>query len=733
MRRPLCVTNFICIILMLIIIRFVGIPDVNDVIPIGDTLLVTGQVQEKVYKNDKWQVFIKNATVEYKGETILEKVGVIVYPDDEDLDIKLGQWVAYEGKADVFKVATNPGEFDLKKYYASIGMHFCLYDASHKASSNSYSHIKETLYRIRCMLSYNYECMLSEEYSTAINAMLLGEKADLDKDLKKLYQDSGISHILAISGLHITMIGTCIFSILGLFRVPSKIRILLSMLFMYFYGLMTMMSISTKRALIMFGFVLGALALTRTVDMLTAFLESAVIVIASNPYVFYNSAFYLSFMAMAGIAMFSKSLLLEKKGPGTKIVNKIIPAVAVSVFLLPIILYNFYEYPIYSIILNLLLIPLMSIVIILGLVAGIVGLFSLKLGSVILLPCRFILEIYEHACKICEMLPFSKIVIGKPSMLRIMIYYFLMLLIYVIYYIRKYYLKNKYRQMDCLKYILCFVAIIIIIPVNIGLKITFIDVGQGDGICIKYWDKVIMLDGGSTSNTKLYDYQLLPFLKSQGISYIDCWCISHGDEDHSSGIMSVLEKKMLGECDISIGCIVLPDASNIQRDAKDIFEMAKLLDIPVVTISRGEEICYGKMTLTCLNPRRNDMSEDPNEYSEVFLLNYKRFSMLLTADAPLEREKDYIKYLLDNDYSRDIDILKAGHHGSSTSTSEELISQLTFNDAIIMAGKNNRYGHPHIEVINRLQDADIRIYNTQTCGAITVHTYGGKYRITTFL
>lgn len=260
---------------------------------------------------------------------------------------------------------------------------------------------------------------------------------------------------------------------------------------------------------------------------------------------------------------------------------------------------------------------------------------------------------------------------------------------------------------------------------NNCIKITFLDVGQGAGAFIKYNnDTGIMIDCGSTDKNELLDYTILPFLKSEGISKIKYWFLSHSDIDHASGLLEYL--KNYNNSMPKIQTIVTPYfhlKSNIYEKVK---EYCKSLKIRRLEILSGDSFKFTDdykkpMTLTCLSPFNNCNLKDHNEESEVLLLSYGHFQALFLGDMPKTMDKNIIKFLSTNKLCDDcLEIIQASHHGSKSGTSDELLTCTSPLYAIISAGKNNSYSHPHKELINRLNSHNIKHYKTFESGAIII-------------
>ena len=810
MRRPLA---FVCLVYLAIVfiqVHIRGIPD--KPLPAENYIKIQGWVADKDETNQV--IYLSDVTFCNEADfTTKEEYGAICYLAEEGTLPRLGSYVEIEGKVGSFSHATNPGEFDLYAYYFIKGYNFSLKNARINAVSSSYNSYLEGLRSIRNGLASTIEALFNEEDAGIIKTMMLGDKSSIDKDIKALYQESGISHILSISGLHISIIGMCLYSLLKRLGILVWLRTSIAVFVMVNFGLMSGMGTSTLRAIIMFGLVMLSFELRRSYDIITALCLAGAVIVFQNNYIVLYAGFWLSFLAVFGIAVFSRCLYISKdkidkvpfgyvevissKGIIAKIFclgrktvsitlgqmvvglgNCFMACFSVSFFTLPVVLYYYYEFPLYSIILNIIIVPLMSFLLGIAIVVCLLcelicALAAIAAGGhatiaagghaakgagvtvvifkILSYPCHVILWFYKHICKFINGFPLSSIILGKPSAWKIVVFYFICGFILMIncWNIRKRIedsktgVKSNNKARECVdktktklrqkiktfilgnqfkvKFILICAALILLIPVRRGFKISLIDVGQGDGLCIEYNSKTYMIDGGSSSKNNLAKYQILPFLKSKGISHIDYWFISHPDSDHISGLKEMLSED--GKMDISIGTVVLPASATIESDAEELIGLIKARKINIAYVSQGDSFTYKDLSLECINPVKGKVYDDVNAYSEVFILRYKDFSMVLTGDATTESEEDIIDQWIGADGKADykIDILKVGHHGSKTSTGKAFAEILSPDIAVISVGKNNKYGHPNKETIDILTDIQATIFQTSQLGCIEIN------------
>lgn len=396
--------------------------------------------------------------------------------------------------------------------------------------------------------------------------------------------------------------------------------------------------------------------------------------------------------------------------------------------------------------------------------AGIMGLFTvglpLSLSNICFWCAGEMLQLYDQICEIFARIPGSRIVTGQPEKWWVMVYYVAVLVVWGICYVRRNRKQGKYTGLEEDKFnqekeskseskrqrVNRKIAYGFILGIMIGfvlfckgksmdhsqLQVTMIDVGQGDSIFIKDREGIAYLvDGGSSSVTSVGSYRMEPFLLSQGIAQLDYVFATHGDEDHVNGIQELLEGQTLG---IKIRTLVLPPEEYVDEKLKDLAQTAAEHGTKVAVIRQGQRV--GRV-LTCLGPvgtsetdknKMVEVLEAGNEASTVLKLEDGVFRMLLTGDLEGNGEKQLTETLNKEQGSHFL-ILKAGHHGSKNSSSAEFLKAVSPRATLISAGKNNRYGHPHAETLERLREAGSKVWSTQECGAITLRSDGEKVRI----
>ena len=762
MKRPLCLAAVLLIGLQAVLVG--GFRMAKDLKPSpleltaeeGRIISLAGTVSRREEK-PKYQVYYLTDNQVRMEDQIIKESKILVYikreesqvtqnkakeEDQHNQGIAVGNRIYLTGEVRFFQEASNPGNFDQKFYYQKQGIHASVWAKSAEIVNPEVRRIREGLTVFRCRWKELLISCLGEYYGNSMAAILLGDKSELDGELKELYQKSGIGHILAISGLHMSFIGTGFYKLMRRSGFSFWTAGIAGILFLLLYTLMIGCGVSSLRALVMFLVRIGADMSGRTYDMPTSLSVAAAVIVLWQPLYLMDAGFLLSFGAILGMVLVYPVLEESHAVPGP-----FCAGLSIHLMLLPVMLYYYFEFPLYSLLLNVLVIPLMSIV--LG--AGIAGSAAAVLwqwgGGGILQVCKGILWVYEKTCSLSMELPFARIVTGQPGKIWMAVYYILLF--------GGCFLGMKYGGHDpekngsrklrqaprptkrCktgmvrLAMVFLTVSFCMICYGSHGkqgeLRVTMLDVGQGDGLYIRSASgRHYLVDGGSTDISKVGKYRIEPFLKSQGVSALDYVFISHGDADHTNGVQELLENQLLG---IRIKTLVLPDEHVLDEALLELAGKAAGYGTKVVTIREGDQLTEHGMRLICAAPAADYGGETGNASSMVLALKYGEFDMLFTGDVEGPGEKA----LAESELLEVCDVLKVAHHGSKNSSTDAFLNRAEPKFGLISAGRDNRYGHPHQETLERLEHMGCRVYSTQTYGAVTVKTDGKEIRIQRYL
>lgn len=725
--------------------------------------------------NEMQEIFGKNAST-------------LCYLQEGEALPKAGSYVRVFGEVSPFLQATNPGEFDTAAYYRRKDCLFALRKTKITAQTKNYGRLEESLSQLRYESEVLFRKLLGEKNGATASAMVLGRKKGMDSEVKALYQGAGISHLLAISGLHLSLIGAGLFGLLKKVRLPVTLSAGISTWILIVYAQLTGMGISTRRALVMFLLFLAAGLLKRTPDLPTSLAVAALLLLVPKPQRILDAGFQLSFSAVLGIAVMIPVLQdgWEEAAPSLRVADgvagwniaraaivracrllrkNILAGLGITMTMLPFLLIHFYEWSPWSVLLNLAVIPLMGILlpclIGLQLVARLTALaHCLELPQHLLCAAiEAIFSCYEQLCRFTTALPGSILHTGYPTWQALTAYTIGLIALAVS--------GKKLRPHLRLAAAVCLMGIFLIrLPGE--LNVTMLDVGQGECVGIETREHhVYLVDAGSTSKKKTGQYQIIPWLKYIGTRSVEGIFITHWDEDHISAVGELLEWSKSSR--VKIRRIFLPDVALKDEVLETLLQQIEEAEVSVEYLSAGEHMTDGALQISCLHPYAKKVPEDRNDASLVLRLSQGDFQMLLTGDLEKSGEDWLVEQArpaveqphpagqeqalpcAPSTQSATQDqalpcapstqptaqnplrctILDAGHHGASNATGEALLDLAQPELVLISCGKNNRYGHPAPETLKRLEEREIRWYSTAEVGAIQVHVGKKKVKIET--
>ncbi len=880
MRRPLCVAALVYTISVWILLQFMPwepetYPDWNKKSVWAEGVVVSREYQTNENGEVKLLVELQDPLIsetsgkaggkEDPGEMdadaadkkslhlprkLLCRMGDGSTENAKELDERLpiGSRITVTGKFRIFRQASNAGEFDSRLYYRILGCEAQLTGAGLQAAEPPERSLspgslrfgtEELLHRARRRMSAVLTECLPGQSAEIMKAMLLGEKGGLDPELKELYQGAGIVHILAISGLHILMIGMGVFRLLRKLRAGNGTAAVSAMAVILLYGQMTGMSASSRRAAMMFLLRMLAKLAHRTYDLLTAVSIAGVLLLIREPLLLRYSGFLFSFGAVLGIALLMPSYETRP-----------MKGLSVSLAVLPVHLTGYGTFPILSIALNLLVIPLMSAVMAGGFLTLALGLVSPVLGKVAGAVPAGILVFYEILCKTAQNVPGQEMVLGAPSGVQTAVYLGILALTASLKEgaklwkplgtlcgkmrkkAGKFRKKTKsfsgaadknlqtgselFSRTECEKIqrgrksrpqeadektpeeaakqriwrreglriaLTAAALLVLLIRIRPGFSLHAVDVGQGDGILIQADGVNIWMDGGSTDKQDVAEYQILPLLHYYGVRRLDCCILTHEDEDHRNGLEELLQNE--GENGaVEIGLLLLPSVRAEEKTDgyRKMEELASEHGVPVRYLKEGDLLERGKLRMECLHPEENSGYAEANERSVTLYLTYGDFSCLLNGDLEGAGEERLLQYVRTERQKKEqtenmvagtakegrmaepdgrteesavteaeerveeeagmeenaetkipVTLLHVAHHGSRGATSEDFLQTFRPVYAYVSCGEDNRYGHPHQETLERLQEAGVqRIYDTRYGGELTFTTDGKRLRVRTF-
>ena len=639
----------------------------------------TGYLEEYNIDGNKLTLTVKN------NERIIGNYYIKTEKEKRNYEenLKLGILIKCTGEFSLPEEKTNDFGFSYKDYLYREDIFYTVKIKDFKVIDNNES----LYYKMKNNIYKNIKGLKSEKY---LRTFLIGDKSLLDDKTEESYRTLGISHLFAISGMHITFLSGLILSILKKLKVEENKRYYITISFLLFYLLLLGFSPSVLRAVIFFLLFSINNIYYFYIKPVNIFILTLAISLLINPYYIYDVGFLYSFSISFSLIFFS-DLLNKPKHYITKLLTTSLISFLVSI---PISLYNFHKTNILSIIYNLFYVPLITIII-----------FPLSLLTFIFKPLdniyMFFINILEKSTTYLKGLDIGILIFPK---LNIIYYISLFIFIIVMIYYRKIFL---------------YIIFIITIGINYFYMditnpcfMTVLDVGQGDSTLFYSNKKAMLVDTGGIMSFDKYKWQekvnkssivktrTIPYLEALGIKKLDYLVLTHGDYDHLGEALTLLENFKVDN--------VLINEGNMNYLEREINKKHK-----VIQFTEDSTFTLGDFFVYSLN---KDLKEE-NDSSLVLNIKYKDTNILMMGDATVKSEKEILKtYNLPK-----VDIIKIGHHGSRTSSSKSFLKQINPSLALISAGKNNKFKHPHKEVTNRLDKLSIPYLVTSKTGSITIN------------
>ena len=703
-----------------------------------------------------------------------------------------GQICSVKGHFLELSPATNEGEFSLPSYYKGEGISGVFQAKTIELVRGESSPFAKELFTLKQSLGNRIDALFPEETAGFLKSLFLGERSGITLSEKSLYQSAGISHILAISGLHLSLLGGFFYRLLRKIKLSSLLSSLITSFFLFSYFLFTGSSHSAFRALFMLFLRFAAIQLGKGKDLLSQLSFALLFLLWLNPLSLYSIGMQCSFFTLfvfflleerPGKAVrkkkekalskickkhalgFSKHPSLLLKFPAY--LSKLIPCLLSTLphrlqgsflfylALLPLFSLTQFSFPLYAPLLNLLLLPFLPFFFLLGAVSIFLSYLpeqDFLLLRLLSFSSRFLLnllfQIFHLFMEKSLALPFSQILLGKMQVLSVMFYF---LFLYLLFFFPK---AKSLSLLLSLGFLLSLPLYLPKPPKE--LEIAALDVGQGDGFVLRKGALVFTIDNGSTSKNLFPEQIFFPYCKAKRIQHIDYALLTHCDRDHISGIQALLEKNP----SISLSHLILP-ASALQDHRYDLLKrLAYNHGADVSYWQKGDELVFSEQGI-CLSTKKNAWAENPstskkrgpdtkghqlhircfypndstyieeaNAHSIGCLLEYGHFRMLFTGDMPKESEEALLENCRETEASPIVDVLKLAHHGSKTSSCPSFLSETRAKFALFSYGKKNRYGHPHKSTVENCKKYRLFPLETAKLGEILIKTNGEQFEIT---
>ena len=624
----------------------------------------------------KYEVKEDKITIEIKAK---EKLLITYkYQDKEFNNLSYGDKIKVKGTLITPSKNTNQNTFNYQKYLYYKKIYYLVEATSINKIANNHNY----LYTIKNILYQKIDKLKSSNY---IKTLLFCDNT-LSKEIKESYRINGISHLFSVSGMHINFFVSIIYLYLNKITYNKRIKYLITNIFIIIYLILFPSSSLLRSAVMSILYSINYLLKLKIkkIDILLLTLGVSLLI---NPFIIYDLGYIYSYTITFFLVLSSSTLKKKNK------INKIIYISLLSFLVsIPITIYNSFEINIISILLNIILVPIISIII---LPLTILTYIFPILDSILYLFTNTLETISLFISKI----NITKIIFPKPSLLIIVLYYIIILLSYQ---------NKKYFYLNIILLIIIYISPYL----NSNFEIVMFEVGEADCHLIKYpYNKnTILIDTGK--NEYKIKNEVIPYLKSIGIKKIDYLIITHGDLDHMGEGINLVNNFKVEKVIFNCG-----PYNDLEQ------ELIKVLDKKKIKYySCIKELNIDNNKLYFLQTKEYD---NENDNSNVIYSELNVYKFMFMGDAGIDKEKDILdKYNLSN-----VDVLKVGHHGSKTSSSKEFINVINPKYSIISVGKNNRYGHPNKEVLENLENS--KIYRTDEDGSIMFKIKNNELKIET--
>ncbi|PFP25496.1 DNA internalization-related competence protein ComEC/Rec2 [Bacillus sp. AFS073361] len=624
-------------------------------------------------------------------------------------------------------IAKNPNAFNYRAYLMRKNIYWII-----EVQENPLQHcipLKPSPLVIIKQLRYtgiNYlESHFPVEIASLSAALIFGDTNLFDPDVLSAYQKTGLVHLLAISGLHVSLLIAMVFYLGVRFGLTRQFMINFLLIILPIYVILTGSSPSVIRSGLMIFVVLLTVKWRTRLKLLPldAISLAFIAYLIVSPMVVFDAGFQLSFAVSLVIILSANSILTDYANHLTRMLATSLVA---QLGALPFLLYHYFEVSLIGIIANLVYIPLFSFLYLPGLYL----LFFIQFifGTTPPFLTKFFLIMITVANHLIEYLAdftFFHFTPGRPNLILLITYILLLLAIFYLWESKTYPKRKAF---------LIFLSIMLVISqkswnwLSPYGEVTMIDVGQGDSILIHFPHSkgTYLIDTGGTMHFAEEKWReraepfevgrdvVVPFLKGKGITQIDKLILTHGDMDHIGGTVSIIKE-------LKVKQIIMPAVVEPSSTELDIIKEAKKLNIPVIKVSAGDQWTNEENGFFIVSPEK-DYKGERNGGSIAFIAQLGGVSWFFGGDLDQAGEEKIIHQFP----HLHIDVLKAGHHGSKTSSADTFINQIKPKVALISAGENNRFGHPHQEVLKRLEKTNTIIFRTDLQGAITYKFYHQK-------
>lgn len=678
--RKVLLYNFLYYILLAVIIFFslfrinfkhISSYSTNDKTFIGiiTNIKIEGDLLSLTLKDKNKEI----VQASYYFETLNEKNKYTTY-------FKLGDKLKVSGEFSKIDKPTTKSIFNYYEY-SKRKKHF------YNISINSIIKIRNNRSLTYFLKNNIYNYFRTFKSGNYLKLILLGDKSDIDKQTITSFRDNGISHLFAVSGMHVGVLSSIILKLLKKLKIREEKRYIITSLLLFLYTILVGCVPSILRASLFFFYLAVNKIYYLHIETINVFILTLITTIIIDPFYIYDIGFQYSFLISLTLIL-SSSTLNKYESYFISLLYTSIISFTISI---PITLYNFYQINLMSILYNLFYVPFVTYL-----------LFPLSLIILIIRPLSIVYDILINVLVTTSTnlanIDTLKMIFGKIPI----IFYFIYLLLVFCF-------INYHKKVLLIMYLLILIFHYNYYNIFDTDYLVMLDIGQGDSFILHSRGETIIIDTGGKSSYNIEKWKkksknslalniTIPYLKSRGIRKVNKLLLTHGDYDHLGEALNIIENYKIDNIFINEGKRNYLEKLIIKKFKK------------VNTCYQGTYFEVGNFKFYSLNKDLND----ENSSSIVLFITYKNYKMLFMGDANFKSEE----YIINNYELEEVDILKLGHHGSKTSSKESFLQKVKPKVALISAGKNNKFNHPNNETIKRLKKYKIKYYLTKDVGTV---------------
>jgi competence protein ComEC len=689
--------------------------------------------QPKIQENKATYIVRLNNIMRAGSKFSLDSKVMLTIYDSKSLRVfSYGDILRVNGVLSIPTDAFNEGGFDYSSYLKTKGVYVSTFVLPNQVEQlkegGSVGIIQDFVFCIRKFILDSNKKYLPLEEGALLSGIVLGERSDFTDKMDEDFLRTGLSHIVAVSGMHVAIFLLGIAYFFGFLGVGKVIQKFFSIFAIILFILITGASPSVIRAGVMAIIFLLSYTLSREKDALTSLFAAGLVVLVYNPVFLFHAGFQLSFLATFALIIFHPIINKKLERIPSFLRGIVTASVSAQIGTLPIAAIHFNGISLVSVVSNILIVPLIFPSLMTGIILYLAILISPFLGfivsGIVFIPLKIILLL----SRLFSSIPFALLKVPSPDISILIIY---LLITYLLYNIL---IENK--KSKTIKYVSIFLSIFImfvfcfqLLQSNL-LEITFINVGQGDATLFQVPGGIsVLVDSGGSASGSSFDVGeniIMPFLLYNGIMSIDMAIVSHYHNDHAEGFLYIMDN-------MHVSNLLLPlrVENSLSKEEliikQELIKVAEKNNVSIHYISKGDSIRLSASALMeVLSPDEHIISSniyDENDRSLLIKFCYGDLNFLFTGDI----EKDAEEYIVSSGVTLDADVIKISHHGSGTSTTDEFLDAVNPDYAIISVGKNN-YGHPSGEVLEGLYNRNVELFLTDESGNVDFITCRKRIR-----